>query len=147
MNPTPAARVVGGMRHCTTLAVILSLSACEHASQATQPSTPDPTPPPAVTSDLPSRAPAPAISARPEAAPAPEARTPLPKVPCRARVCPEWKTEPKLVADPRPPVIELAPQPTEDRRFGISRAGTSWRGERPRIRIQQKPADRAQAGK
>ena len=128
------------MRHCTTLALVLSLSACEHASMATEPTTPDPAPPPVAQPAPPEPAPpAPAISAQPKTAPAPEAIKALPKLPCRARVCPEWKTEPKLVVEPRPPLIELVPEATEERRFGISRAGTSWRGEKPKVRIQKLP--------
>ncbi len=90
------------MRRCTTLAFLLSLSACEPASQAT-PTTP-PTPEPH---------PKPAISAQPKVEP----KKPLPKVPCRARACPEWERPAPIVTEPERP----APSGT------------------PKIRVQKRP--------
>lgn len=122
------------MRHCTTLALLLSLSACEHASQATEPSTPSPTPTPSPSPTptpppSPTPSPMPAISAQPKKA--------LPAVPCRARVCPEWKSEPQITR-PEPPVAEEV-QPLEDRQYPTSRAGTPWKGAKSKVRIQKRP--------
>ena len=129
------------MRRCTTLAVVLSLSACEHAGFAAEPTTPDrvaPATPEPAPAPPPPPPPRPAISAQPEA----ERPQPLlPKVPCRARVCPEWKTEvqPKLVAEPKATEERAAPV-EEPRSYGVSRAYRPWRDEKPKIRIQKLPA-------
>ena len=68
-------------------------------------------------------------------------------MPCRARVCPDWKTEPKVVVEPRPPVVELMPEPIEDSRYGVGRASGVWRGEKTKIRIQKKPIAQPEAAR
>lgn len=131
------------MRGCTTLALILSLSACERASQPTQSPTPVPelpkspseSPPPraSTTTAIEAPPPRPAISAPPKVEP----KKPLPEVPCRARVCPEWKT-PQLATQPDPPATEQRFEPIEVLR-PMSRAYSPWRGEKPKVRIQKLP--------
>lgn len=102
------------MRQCMTLALILSLSACEHASEAIEPVPPAHTPPAKQK---------PALSAKP--AVTTEAKKPLPKQPCRTRACPAWKA----------PATEV---PVDNRRPGVSRA-SPWQGAAPKVRVKKLP--------
>lgn len=118
------------MHHCTTLALLLSLSACEHAGPAAQPTTPTPKPPPPTTGV----APVPTEPPLPPDSPPVEKSAPRPT--CRARVCAEWKPAPAVVAEPTPPLPEPIAPPALDAGRGVSRAYRPWRGETQKIRVQ-----------
>jgi len=99
------------MRICPTLALILALAACEHASTTTAPSTPLAVPAPA-----PPRPEAPVAPAPPPTAAA--------------------MVEPARIA----PAARPAPPDDKCRRYRMTRAAPKWAADCERPRVTHKPA-------
>lgn len=148
------------MRHCTTLALILSLSACERAMPPSVPSTPPPAHEEAPIEPAPTTTPEPAPppDAKP-APPTPKAKptpAPPPNLPTRAtRAAPSARVVPPVLpgfplrgsptrdsvtTKPDASKTELAPAPAREepeRYRPQSRAYRPWKQEQQRERIRR----------